>query len=180
MNFIIQTVRAVRNCGLYPVVVTMDQCSTNTKMAREAGVTAENPVITIDNEDLAFMYDSPHLTKSARNSIFKYNAMFNGDIASYEHIKQLYEVDVASALRLVPKLSNKCIDLPPFAAMNVPLAVRTLSETCSIAMRHYVGTGELPVEALKTADFVNMHDKLFDVFNSKEKYSSSIGKVGSF
>lgn len=177
MNFIIDSVRAVRKCGLYPVVVTMDQCSTNTKMAREAGATPDNPVINIDDEEIALMYDSPHLTKSARNAIFKYNASFNGAIASYSHIVKLYEVDVASPLRLAPKLVQKCIDLPPFAAMNVPLAVRTLSESCSIAMRYYVNTGELPVEALATANFIELHDKLFDVFNSKEKYSSSVGKV---
>ncbi|XP_062700589.1 uncharacterized protein LOC134284955 isoform X2 [Aedes albopictus] len=176
MNFIIDSVRAVRRCGLYPVVVKMDQCSTNTKMAREAGATPDNPVINIDDEEIALMYDSPHLTKSARNSIFKYNASFNGAIASYSHIVKLYEVDVASPLRLAPKLVQKCIDLPPFAAMNVPLAVRTLSESCSIAMRYYVNTGELPVEALATANFIELHDKLFDVFNSKEKYSSSVGK----
>lgn len=169
---------AVRDCGLYPVVVTMDQCSINTKMVREAGATKLNPIISIDNEEVAFMYDPPHLTKNARNAIFKYNAAFNGaDIASYSHIQKLYEVDVASPLRLVPKLMKKCVDLPPFAAMNVALAVRTLSETCAIAMRHYVGTGELPVEALKTAEFLGLHDKLFDVFNSKEKFSTSIGKV---
>lgn len=149
-------------------------------MAREAGATPDNPVVLIDNQEIVLMFDAPHLMKSARNCLFKHNAFYNGSIASSNHIIKLHEVDMASPLRLAPKLTKKCIDLPPFAAMNVALGARTLSETCSIAMRHYVATGELPTEALHTAEFLLLHDKLFDVFNSKEKYSSSIGKVTIF
>lgn len=173
------SVRAVEKCGLVPLVVTMDQCSTNMKMVRDAGGTMTNPFLDINGRKVAVMYDTPHLIKNARNAIFKYNAVYNKKIASKLHIKQLFDVDVQqeSSLRLVPKLKPKNIDLPPFASMNVALATRTLSESCAVGMRYYVETGELPTEALQTADFIQIHDKLFDTFNSKDKYKESVGKV---
>lgn len=146
-------------------------------MVHEHQASADSPKITINDHEILIMFDSPHLLKNTRNGILKNNAVFDGKIASYKHVRELYDVDISSTLRIVPKLQKKCIDLPPFAAMNVALAARTLSESCAIGMRHYVGTRELPEQAMETADFLEMIDKLFDVFNSKEKYSDSIGKV---
>lgn len=155
----------------------MDQSSTNIKMVQEHQISSGHPKIEIDGREILIMYDSPHLMKNTRNAIFKHNAVFQSKIATYQHIRKLYDLDVSSPLRLVPKLQKRCIDLPPFAAMNVALAARTLSESCATAMRHYVGTCELPKKALETAEFIKIFDKLFDIFNSKDKYSNSVGKV---
>lgn len=171
------SIRTVGKCGLNPLLITMDQCSTNVKMVREHQASADPPTITVDDREVLIMYDTPHLLKNTRNSIFKHNAVFGEKIASHKHIRNLYDIDVTSSLRIVPKLQKKNIDLPPFAAMNVALSARTLSESCAVGIRHYVATGEISDQALETADFVEMFDKLFDIFNSKEKYSNSIGKV---
>lgn len=149
-------------------------------MVHEHQSSADPPRITIDDREILIMYDTPHLLKNTRNCIFKHNAVFEKKIASYKHIRNLYDADISSTLRLVPKLQKKCIDLPPFAAMNVALSARTLSESCAVGMRHYASTGELSDKALDTADFIEMFDKLFDVFNSKEKFSASVGKVNIF
>lgn len=166
-------------CGLIPLVVTMDQCSSNTKMVRDAGATVTEPFLQIDGRKIAVMYDTPHLIKNARNALFKYNAVFNQKIASKQHIKQLFDVEIQQdpSLRLVPKLKPKNIELPPFASMNVALATRTLSESCAIGMRYYVHIDELPKNALGTADFIQIHDQIFDTFNSKDRFAESIGKV---
>lgn len=179
MKFVRQSVDALRDCGLKPYALVMDQCTTNQKMIRDAGGSIEDPIIDLNGEQIAVMFDTPHLLKNARNAIYNHNAVFQGNIASFKHIKQLFDVDISSTLRLVPKLNLKCIILPPFTKMNVPMAVRTLSESCSIAIQHYVATGGLAEEALQTAAFIDMHDKLFDVFNSKERYADSVGKVSS-
>lgn len=143
-------------------------------------VTIESPFVQIDDAQLAVIFDTPHLTKNARNAIFKHNAVFDNKIASYDHLKQLYQKDTQAELRLVPKLVQKAIELPPFVAMSVPMAVRVLSSSTASGIGHYVNTGELPQEALQTADFVMLHDQTFDIFNSKEKFSESIGKVDHF
>lgn len=178
MKLVKKSVKAVRDTGLIPLALVMDQSTTNQKMVREAGATPENPIIEIDGKDIATMFDTPHLLKNARNAIYnKHNAVFDGQIASFNHIELFYDADVASTLRLVPKLNYKTIHLPPFTKMNVAMATRTLSESCAIAIQHYVEIGTLPNESLQTASFITLHDKLFDTFNSKERYANSIGKV---
>lgn len=180
MEFIRLSVDAIRDCGLKPYALVMDQCTTNQKMIRDAGGSPEDPIIDLNGDEIAVFFYTPHLLKNARNALFKHNAVFQGNIASFKHVKQLFDVDVSCTLRLVPKLNLKSIVLPPFTKMNVPMAVRTLSESCSIAIQHYVATGDLTCEALQTSTFMDIHDKLFDVFNSKERYADSVGKVNSW
>ncbi|XP_062541265.1 uncharacterized protein LOC134209285 [Armigeres subalbatus] len=122
MKFVEKSVMAIRKIGLIPIALVMDQCTTNQKMIREAGATHADPLINIGGEDIAVLYDTPHLLKNTRNALLKHNAVFEGGIASFQHIKELYDTDVTSSLRLVPKLNHKCITLPPFTKMNVPLA----------------------------------------------------------
>ncbi|XP_055522633.1 uncharacterized protein LOC129716823 [Wyeomyia smithii] len=177
LKFIRRSIDAIRDCGLKPLAHVMDQCTTNQKMIRDSGGSVERPILDLDGEQIAVIFNTPHLIKSARNALFKHNAVFDGKIASFKHIKQLFDVDVSSTLRLVPRLNLKNIVLPPFSKMNVPLAVRTLSESCSIAINHYVASGELPEEALQTSTYINIHDKLFDTFNSKERSKDSARKL---
>lgn len=147
----------------------MDQYATNTKMAKEAGATTENPYFLVDGKPVYILWDPPHLTKSARNMLKKHNAAFNQLVASFDDIEQLYNIDSLSNPRLVPKLSEKHVRVPPFSPMNVSLATRTLSQSVGSGIRYYVETGELPERAVQTASFIEMHDKLFDLFNSKRR-----------
>lgn len=147
----------------------MDQFATNIKMAKEAGARSETPYFSVDGERVYVMWDSPHLMKNARNMLKKCNAVFDGQIASFDDIEQLYAVDSVSNPRLAPRLTEKHIILPPFSPMNVSMAARTLSESVAAALRYYSDSGELPQRAKETANFVAMIDKLFDTFNTRQK-----------
>lgn len=162
-----RAVKALRLRGLYPLALIMDQCTTNVKMAKEIGSTVQNPIIQIEGTEMAVMYDTPHLLKSARNMLHKHNAVLDKQVASFSWIKQLFEIDRCSVPRLVPKLKEELINMPPFASMNVSKATRTLSSSVAKGIQFYVETEELPQDALGTATFVDFFDKLFDCFNSK-------------
>ena len=99
--------------------------------------------------------------------------MFNNNIASFLDIEEFYEIDSFSNPRLVPKWTEKHIKVPPFSPMNVSQATRTLSQSVATGIRYYVRTSELPTRALQSAKFIEMHDKLCDVFNSKSKICSA-------
>nr|XP_029709055.1 uncharacterized protein LOC115255249 [Aedes albopictus] len=101
------SIRTVGKCGLNPLLITMDQCSTNVKMVREHQASADPPTITVDDREVLIMYDTPHLLKNTRNSIFKHNAVFGEKIASHKHIRNLYDIDVTSSLRIVPNCKRK-------------------------------------------------------------------------
>lgn len=166
-DLIKRAVKALRLRGLYPLVLTMDQSTTNVKMAKETGATANSPVIQIDDSELVIMFDTPHLLKSARNMLLKHNASFCNSVASFKWINELFEIDRCTIPRLVPKLKEDFINLAPFAAMNVSKAARTLSNSVSKGIQFYVETEELAPEALGTATYADFFDKLFDCLNSK-------------
>lgn len=134
------------------------------------------PVMDIDGEELVVMFDTPHLLKNAKNMLTKHNAFFEGKIASFSHIKKLYEIDYQVDPRLVPKLTDNIVNLAPFKNMNVAQAARTLSSSVASGIEYYVQSGDLSLGALGTASFADFHDKLFDSFNSRGVASSS--KVG--
>ena len=69
LKIIKNTVRAIREAGLNPLVLTMDQYATNIKMAKEAGATIEKPFFLVDGIPIFIWWDPPHLTKSTRNMI---------------------------------------------------------------------------------------------------------------
>lgn len=60
--------------------------------------------------------------------------------------------------------------------MNVAQAIRTLSSSVSNGLHFYVQSGELPSDALGTANYADFFDTLFDVFNSRSIYET-ISKV---
>lgn len=162
-----ETVRTIRKCGLHPIMLVLDQGTTNVKMVREMGATLQNPVWSVDDKEIAIMYDSPHLLKNAKNMLTKHNAFFDENIASYVHIQELFQVDQDAEPRLVPKLTDKIVNLAPFMSMNVAQAARTLSSSVASGLQYYVESEELPETVLGTARFAEFHDKLFDTFNSK-------------
>lgn len=154
------------------MVLVMDQFATNLKMAKDAGVTVERPFFSVDGKKVYVMWDSPHLIKNARNMLKKCNAVFGDQIASFQDIEQLYTIDSVSNLRLAPRLTEKHIKLPPFSPMNVSMAARTLSQSVASALRYYSDSKELPERVKQTAEFVALHDMLFDTFNSRQNSCS--------
>nr|XP_029729826.1 uncharacterized protein LOC115267125 [Aedes albopictus] len=169
MKLIEKTIRAVRKVGLEPLILVMDQFATNQKMVKEVGVTKDNPYFTVDNKKVYVMWDSPHLMKSGRNMLKKHNAVYDNEIASFDDIEKLYEVDSLANPRLAPRLTDRHIKLPPFSPMNVSLAARTLSQSVASALDYYSNTGKLEERARESVNFIRTHDLLFDTFNSRQK-----------
>ncbi|KAL1403313.1 hypothetical protein pipiens_019423 [Culex pipiens pipiens] len=167
-KFVSNLARALRLRGLYPVGLVLDQCSTNIKMVKESGATADHPVGRFGNSDLAIFYDNPHLLKNTKSMLMKYNAVLNGKVASFSHVVKLYELDCNTIPRLVPRLSEKCVYPAPFRAMNVAQAVRTMSGSTADGIEYHVDEGNLPLSALHTAQILRFFDQIFDTFNSKD------------
>ena len=75
-------------------------------------------------------------------------------LVSWDHINQFYQIDSSTPIRMAPKLTNRHITLPAFANLNVALAVQVLSRTVAAGISSMVRSGELPVEASATSQFV--------------------------
>ena len=134
-------------------------------MFKMFGISSKQPTAQIEGENVVFMFDTPHLMKSVRNNLMKHSFLVDGNTVKWDYIKQFYECDSKMNIRMAPKLTDKHLDLPPFAAMRVCLATQVISHTVAAGILTYVTLGKLPDEAMATAEFVEKFDGLFDCFN---------------
>ena len=163
-TLVMSAIEKLSNIGLIVRVVICDQGSTNQQMFRLFNVTVDKPVAQLYGRQVVFMFDPPHLLKSIRNNLMKYDFLIGDKLVSWKYIKEFYESDSSLKIRMAPKLSKKHIELPPFAAMRVFLAAQVLSHTVAAGISTYVALGRLPDEASFNADFLETVDGLFELF----------------
>ena len=108
------------------------------------------------------------LIKSIRNHLVKHNFLVSGNTISWKYTSDFYQCDSQLPIQMAPKLTSKHIKLPPFSATRVCLETQALSHTVVAGIStYYVALGQLPDEAIHTAEFVEAVDGLFDCFNSQ-------------
>jgi len=112
------------------------------------------------------MHDMLHLMKNARNNLLSYDFIIDGKVVLFQHIKELYDLEQKSVLRLVPKLTKAHVELNNFKKMNVRLATQVLSRSVGVVIQSYIKFEKMPNEAVETARFVERIDRLFDIMNS--------------
>ena len=86
--------------------------------------------------------------------------------AKLEHLKQLYNLDSQSPIRLVPKWSDDHFLFPRSKKMKVNLACHIFSHTAAEALKTCVAEKQLAVEALDTSLFVETVNNMWDLVNS--------------
>eukprot|EP00794_Sanderia_malayensis_P008345 gene8345-9246_t len=130
------------------------------------GVTVDKPYFQIRKTNYFVIYDPPHLIKSIRNNLLKYNFEYGFYVAKWNDIKNFYRQDEKQKIRLAPKLTEKHFNLTGFSKMKVKLATQVLSHTVAAAIYTYVSLQGLPGSAVGTAQLLETFDKIFDCCNS--------------
>lgn len=166
-------VNKLNSIGFIVKTCITDQGSNFMQFCKILNITKENPFLKINNNTIYFFYDSPHLMKSVRNNLSKYNIhhkMQNRPsdfgVAKWEHIVQLYKNDLERKYKYVPKLTKKCIQLPDFSRMKVSTAIHTFSHSTAAGIEAYITINLMNNESFATAEFCEQMNTLFDVFNS--------------
>lgn len=124
----------------------------------------------VNGQKIFAIYDVPHLLKSTRNCLLRHNIRFDGEkLAKMETIRQCYLLDQNKRYQALHKLKNVHFELEkrPQLKMKVAVAARTLSNTVAAAIETMCVGGQLPMEALDTAEFAATMDKLFDSLNGR-------------
>lgn len=174
-----ESIKLVFEAGLVPKVLVCDQNSVNRALfLKEYGITEEQPYFNRTVKEKSYriycMYDAPHLYKSARNNLLKHNAVYDGQVCSFDDVVKLYWEDIQHTPRTVPNLTYNHINLSQFSEMNVSLAAQTLSWSVAIGIRAYVHTEKLPESSLATAAYCEDFDKLFDCANASNFNSKKV------
>lgn len=136
------------------------------------GVKDGQPFFVYNNIKYHALYDVPHLIKSVRNQLLKYNFQLDNHIISWYDIRETFYIDSKSeTTRALPKLTPVHINPNQWQKMRVKYAVQVLSHAMASAMRTAVKSGELHQPAVNTANFIDKIDQLFDALNSFNKWN---------
>lgn len=126
------------------------------------------------NDKISFIYDPPHLLKSLRNNLLKYNLLYKNREIKWKYICDAIESENPLKLKLLPKLTSRHIKLDnPSDRMKVKFATQFFSHSVHTAMVVLQALNEIDAYSKYTAEFVEDIDKLFDCVNS-----SSLNKHG--
>ena len=162
-------------CNLWVVAATSDGASPNRKFYKiHSGIstdTDKNVTYKVKNlfathRDIFFFSDVPHLIKTSRNCLYHSSTNStrymwnNGHHLLWSHITSVYNKDLESGLRVLPKLTFDHIKLTSYSSMRVNLAAQILSETMYKVLQLYGG----PM-AQETAKFCFYLDRFFDCCN---------------
>lgn len=168
-DLIKEAIRRLRDCGFYPVVLILDQHATNRKMTRLLGATEDDPTFDVDGQSVVMMYDTPHLVKSVRNNLLKKNLFYDGQIVSFSHLIDFYEIDSQNSPRFAPKFDLRCLVKQPFDKMNVGCATKVFSTSTCVGMKELIKLGKMSAEVEPTAELCLEMDTFFDIYNSDDK-----------
>ena len=154
--------------GLNVVAIISDQGANFQQLTRLLGVTTVKPYFEYHEKRYFYLFDPPHLLKSVRNNLQKYNFVFDGTkTASWSDIAEFYRIDEQQRFRLAPKLTKKHIELPAFSKMKVKFATQVISRTVAAGLETHAKLKGLG--GSNTAEFLVVFDELFDAMNSSQR-----------
>lgn len=174
-----RTIRELVNVGLRVRAIVCDQGSTNRKAMFLLGVTKTKPYFAVDTNKIYLIYDVPHLIKNIRNNMMRAEGIvFDGGVAKWSHITQLYYCDQKKEgniikARVNTRLTEKHLNPVGREKMNVRLATQVFSHTVQAALLTAAQMPEFGAAAEETAMFVGKINDCFDALNSKTLYGRS-------
>ena len=177
-------------CNLWVIATTSDGASPNRRFFRLHkeldGMAGKDVTYRVINlfapwRFIYFFSDAPHLMKTARNCLSHSGFgtctryMWNAEkFLIWQHIAQLYNENLDSRLKALPRITDQHIYLNPYSTMTVRYAVQILSKTVSTVLTHHG-----PPDASETARFCEMLDSFFDCLNVRS-YDEHIRKRKPF
>ncbi|CAH2098446.1 unnamed protein product [Euphydryas editha] len=179
---------AVTETGLRPIALVSDQGSSFQSAIKDlieetkgsqlrAGVNVDG-TIHLSGNVLSVFYDPPHLIKGMRNNFLSKNVIFEGKIAKWQDIVDVYNMDCRHGeSRLMHKLTDEHVIPSKIKKMKVKNCVRVFSKTVVAAMSY---TSQFPLypdgkpvsKTMKdTSKFISFMDDLFDSVNGAERFN---------
>lgn len=164
---IFDVIRKLQGSGATVHAFISDMGSNFMQLSRELGISTENSTFSVDEFEILYIFDTPHLMKRTRDNLYKHRIEFGiNKIASWAHIVEFYNRDSKQWIKTAPKLSKNHIEPTSFQKMKVKYAVQIFSNRVAAGMCTQMSSGFLSSEAVGTIDFIDHFDKLFDILNS--------------
>lgn len=139
------------------------------------------PFILVDENQVNFLFDTPHLPNCSRNNLHKHDLSIGNTLLLWKYIVDFYKHKHPLWLQLAKKkIIDRDIYETPFGNMKEKFAVQVLSDTLSGALASFISFNQLPPEAKAICDFLEELDQIFYSLNSQhlqcDQGSSSISQ----
>lgn len=105
--------------NIFIKAIICDQNSTNCRLFKLLGITSENPSFKRNDEEIFGIFDPPHLLKTLRRNLMKYNIQSSKGLISYDYIEKFYLVDKKNERQCAPKLTERHIFAEGLNSMKV-------------------------------------------------------------
>ena len=119
--------------------------------------------------------DPSHMVKNCRNLLAKYGTLYwpNKGYVKWAYLVAVHELQEDCGVRFGNKLTTRHINFEK-SKMNVRLAVQAIASNSTAQTLRWAHENELEgfesSDVLVTAEFLENHDKVFDLLNSKSKF----------
>lgn len=101
----------LKDSGFIPKFVICHQDTTNRSVFNKFCITSYSPSLLHNGDDIYFFFDTPHLLKSIRNNLMKYDFKVDNKIISWKYVVDFYKRDSSMYLRFAPKLHDQHVFL---------------------------------------------------------------------
>jgi hypothetical protein len=154
--------------------IVCDRGPLNQGLAKELNICKEKSYFIQNGTKIYFIYDVPHLIKSMRNNLRKYDLVWEGKIVSWRHIKTAVESPHPVRVRMLPKIGYHHLNVNNFNAMKVKYATQIFSDAMSVALLVMKHLGIVGPDSEATSVFVKDMDTIFDCLNSLQLKTNKI------
>ena len=166
--------------GIIIRAITSDQGSNNRCCYRLLGVTTSEPYFSYENKRIYALFDVPHLIKSIRNTLLKYDLLTPDGRVSWDILTQLYQWDSSQSVRICPKLTKSHLQPGTFDKMRVKFATQIFSKTVCAGIKTCISLNIFQNESLSiaksTEKFISKINNTFDCLNSNNYFDKNIFK----
>lgn len=170
-KIILENIKLLDLMGLSVEAIVCDQGSNNRKCFTLLGVSFDKPFFYYNNNKKVFaFYDFVHLIKSLRNLCLHHKLSTPDGIFNFDCVVELFELEKGKVTKMRPKLTEKHVHPNTFDKMRVSFATQVFSRSVASSINTIVECNQYKksskAEALSTAKFIEMVDKIFDCMNS--------------
>lgn len=163
-----QAISKLQDIGFHPKALINDQGLS--KLGKALGISKENPIFIVNNVEIVYMLDTPHLLKSLRNNLLNYTFFLDNDKkASFDDIKYTYQYFKGKYSGVV-HLNESHINPNKWEKMSVKLAAQVISTRVSTSIELLLKTNRIPTDATGTMELIQKFDQVFDMLNAQLLY----------
>lgn len=177
-NIIVKTIKQLQFIGLNVVTFVCEQNNINLNalslLCARTERRSNSSYFIVNCNRICIVFDVRHLLKETRNALMKCEILYNGEmgkVARLKYIESAYNIDQSKRVfKLLSKLNDQYFDAKDSSVKtNLAAATATISHAVAVSIETFVIWGELPQEAMDTAEFVETMDTLFDSLSGFEE-----------